>query len=65
MFAACLLAGCDENGESGYYEDIDRVYFVKDSLICRLGEDADGCGNLQGAGSVKVLGTSWRVGSLR
>ena len=38
VFAACLLAGCDENGESGYYEDIDRVYFVKDSLICRLGE---------------------------
>lgn len=36
VFAACLLAGCDENGESGYYEDIDRVYFVKDSLICRL-----------------------------
>lgn len=38
VFAACLFAGCDENGESGYYEDIDRVYFVKDSLICRLGE---------------------------
>lgn len=60
VFAACLLAGCDENGESGYYEDIDRVYFVKDSLICRLG-DADGCGNLHGAGSGESIGgTSWR-----
>ena len=38
VFAACLLAGFDENVESGYYEDIDRVYFVKDSLICRYGQ---------------------------
>ena len=43
VFAACLLAGCDENGESGYYEDIDRVYFVKDSLICRLGDIGKSC----------------------
>ena len=38
MFTTCLLAGCDENGESGYYEDIDRVYFLEDSIVCRLGE---------------------------
>ena len=38
VFTASLFTGCDENGESGYYEDKDRIYFVKDSLVCRLGE---------------------------
>lgn len=38
VFTTCLFTGCDENGESGYYEDYDRIYFVKDSIVCRLGE---------------------------
>ena len=50
VFATCLFAGCDENGDRGYYEDMDRIYFVKDSIICRLGEMQMGGGNLHGTG---------------
>ena len=38
ILAMYLSVSCDENGDSGYYEDQDRVYFVEDSIICRLGE---------------------------
>lgn len=33
-----LLAGCDENGDSGYYDDIYRIYFPKDSLVYNFGD---------------------------
>lgn len=38
VMAVMLLSSCDKNGDSGYYEERDRIYFTTDSIICRLGE---------------------------
>lgn len=59
VFATCLFAGCDENGDRGYYEDMDRIYFVKDSIICRLGEMQMGVETYTVQVPLKVLGRPW------
>ena len=59
VFATCLFAGCEENGESGYYDDMDRIYFVKDSIICRLGEMQMGVETYTVQVPLKVLGEPW------
>lgn len=34
-----LIAGCDENGDDGYYDNAYRVYFPKTSMLCKLGTE--------------------------
>ncbi|WP_294142347.1 DUF4843 domain-containing protein [uncultured Sanguibacteroides sp.] len=37
-FCILLFIGCDDNGDDGYYHDRNKVYFLEDSVLVRLGE---------------------------
>lgn len=60
-----LLAGCDQNGDSGYYDDIYRVYFPQDSLAYSFGDKPLELERYTVKLPVQILGAEARPGGMK
>lgn len=65
LASGLLLTGCDKNGDSGYYDDVYRIYFPKDSLNYNFGDKPLEQERYMVQLPVEILGTLARSGGMK